>query len=142
MKYFSQHLIVFQGIDVSFSIWNTCIGILVLGCEWVEYLDNEGDVSGLIQIYLMLSFQVHLNTPYVMHIYFGLTTTSTGNLTLTLLEANSTNTKECKKPEKSSKLWQMGTHLKVPSESFPMSTNMTGFRWISKFFAFLSIGRM
>ena len=26
----------------------------------------------------------------------------------------------------------MGTHLKVLSESFPMNTNMTGFRWILK----------
>ena len=63
-------------------------------------------------------------------------------LTLILLEANSTNTKECKKPEKSLKLWQMGSHLKVLSESFPMSTNMTGFRWFSKIFAFLCIGQM
>ena len=26
----------------------------------------------------------------------------------------------------------MGTHLRVLSESFPMNTNMTGFRWFSK----------
>ena len=29
----------------------------------------------------------------------------------------------------------MGTYMKVISESFPMNTNMTGFRWISKIFA-------
>ena len=29
----------------------------------------------------------------------------------------------------------MGTHLKVLSESYLMSTNMTGFRWFSKIFA-------
>ena len=28
----------------------------------------------------------------------------------------------------------MGTHLRVLSESFPMNTNMTGFRWFSKIF--------
>ena len=26
----------------------------------------------------------------------------------------------------------MGTHVKVLKESFPMNTNMTGFRWFSK----------
>ena len=26
----------------------------------------------------------------------------------------------------------MGTHMRVLSESFPMNTNMTGFRWFSK----------
>ena len=46
---------------------------------------------------------------------------------IALLEAYSTNTRKCKKTEKSPKPWQMGTHLKVLSESFPMSTNMTGF---------------
>ena len=43
----------------------------------------------------------------------------------------------------------MGTHLTVLSESFPMNTNMTGFRWFSKIFAIcpldessFSIGRV
>ena len=41
----------------------------------------------------------------------------------------------------------MGTHMRVLNESFPMSTNMTGFRWFSKIVAFLdksslSIGRV
>ena len=31
----------------------------------------------------------------------------------------------------------MGTHLRVLGEKFPMNTNMTGFRWFSKIFAFL-----
>ena len=35
----------------------------------------------------------------------------------------------------------MGTHLKVLSESFPMNTNMTGFRWFSKIFEFLCLGQ-
>ena len=46
-----------------------------------------------------------------------------------LLVANLANTKWCKKPEKWPKPWQMGTHMKVLGESFPMNTNMTGFRW-------------
>ena len=53
-------------------------------------------------------------------------------LTLMLLVANLTNTKKCKKPEKLLKPWQMGTHLRVLSESFPMNTNMTGFQWFFK----------
>ena len=31
----------------------------------------------------------------------------------------------------------MGTHLTVLSENYPINTNMTGFRWFSKIFAFL-----
>ena len=37
-----------------------------------------------------------------------------------------------KNPEKWLKPWQMGTHLKVLSESYLMDTNMTGFRRFSK----------
>ena len=33
-----------------------------------------------------------------------------------------------------------GTHLRVLSESFPMNTNMTGFRWFSKILTFLCFG--
>ena len=47
------------------------------------------------------------------------------------------------------KPWQMGTHWRVLSESYPMNTNMTGFRWFIKIFVFLcldesslSIGRV
>ena len=47
---------------------------------------------------------------------------------------NLANTKWCEKPEKWLKPWQLGTHRKVLSESFPMSTNMTGFRWFKKIF--------
>ena len=35
----------------------------------------------------------------------------------------------------------MGTHLRELAESYPMNTNMTGFRWFSKIFAFLCFGR-
>ena len=42
-----------------------------------------------------------------------------------LLVANLANTKWYKKTWKWLKPWQMGTHLKVLSESFPMNTNMT-----------------
>ena len=31
--------------------------------------------------------------------------------------------------------WQMGNQLRVLSESYTMNTNMTGFRWFSKYFA-------
>ena len=30
------------------------------------------------------------------------------------------------------KPWHMGTHLRVLSESYPMTTDMAGFRWFSK----------
>ena len=33
----------------------------------------------------------------------------------------------------------MGTHLRVLSKSYPMNTNMTGFRWFSKMFASLNL---
>ena len=32
----------------------------------------------------------------------------------------------------------MGTHLRVLIESYPMNTNITGFRWLSKTFTSLS----
>ena len=37
--------------------------------------------------------------------------------------------------------WHMGTHRRVLSESYPMNTNMTGFRWVSKTFAFLALDK-
>ena len=49
-----------------------------------------------------------------------------------LLVANLANTKRCKKPEKSPKPWQMGTHLRVLGESFQMNTKMTGFQMFSR----------
>ena len=36
----------------------------------------------------------------------------------------------------------MGTHLRVLSESYPMSTNMTGFEWLSTIFTFLYFGQV
>ena len=56
-----------------------------------------------------------------------------------LLVANLAVTKLCKKTKKWTKPWQMGTYmyLRVLSESYPMSTNMTGFRWFSKIVTFL-----
>ena len=45
-----------------------------------------------------------------------------------LLVANFANPKnDAKNPEKLLKPWQMGTHLIVLRESFPMSTHMTWF---------------
>ena len=52
-------------------------------------------------------------------------------LTLMLLVANLANTKWCKQK------WQTlahGTHLRVLIEGYPMNTNMTGFRCLSKIF--------
>ena len=45
--------------------------------------------------------------------------------------ANLANTKWCKNTGKWPKPWQMGTHMRVLSESCLMNTNMTGFRWFS-----------
>ena len=58
-------------------------------------------------------------------------------LTLMLLAANLANAKWCKKTAKLLKPWHMGTHLWVLSESFPMNTNTTVFRWFSEIFASL-----
>ena len=62
-------------------------------------------------------------------------------LTLMPLVSNLANTKWCKQIEKWLKPWHMGTYLRVLSESCPMNTNMTGFRWFSKIFASLCFGR-
>ena len=51
------------------------------------------------------------------------------------------NTKWSKSSEKWLKLWHMGTHLRVLRESYPMNTNMTGFRGFTKSFASLCFGR-
>ena len=53
------------------------------------------------------------------------------------LVVNFSNTKSFKKPEKWLKPWHMVTHLRVFSESYPMNTNITEFRWFSKIFASL-----
>ena len=58
-------------------------------------------------------------------------------LTLMPLLASLANTKWYKKHGKWLKLWHMGTHMRELSESFPMNTNVTGFRWFSKIFASL-----
>ena len=43
-------------------------------------------------------------------------------LTLMLVVANLANTKLYRKPEKVLKPWNMGTHMKVLGESYPMNT--------------------
>ena len=58
-----------------------------------------------------------------------------------LLVANLAYTKWCQNPEKWPNPWHMGTHLRVRSESYPMNTNMIGFRWLSKIFASLCFGQ-
>ena len=49
-----------------------------------------------------------------------------------LLVANLANKNDAEKAEKRLKPLHMGTHLRALSESYPMNTNMTGFRWLSK----------
>ena len=61
-------------------------------------------------------------------------------LTLILVVTYLAKTKWCRNTEKWMKPWHMGTHLRVLSDSYPMNTNMTGFRWFSKIFV-SSIGR-
>ena len=46
-----------------------------------------------------------------------------------------------KKTEKGLKLWHIGTHLIVLSESYPMNTDMAGFKWFSKIFVSLWFGQ-
>ena len=62
-------------------------------------------------------------------------------LTLMLLVANFAISKLRKNPRELRKPWHMGTHLRVLSKSFPMSTNMTGFRRFSKIFDFFVLWR-
>ena len=55
---------------------------------------------------------------------------------------NLANTKWYKKIEKWLKHRHMGTDLNDLGRSFPMNTNMTGFRWFSHVYASLLFGRM
>ena len=63
------------------------------------------------------------------------------SLTLFLLVANLANSKWGKKNEKWLKPWRIGTHLRALSESYPMNTNMSGFRWFSKIAVSLCFGQ-
>ena len=60
-------------------------------------------------------------------------------LTLMLVVANFANAKLRKKTPET---MAYGIHLRVLNESYPMNTNMTGFRCFSKTFAFLCFGQM
>ena len=76
----------------------------------------------------------------VISVWQGLEKMSTSDnklnflINLVVLVANLAKTKWCKKPEKWLKPWQMGTHLRVLSKSFPMNTNMAVFRRFSEIF--------
>ena len=69
---------------------------------------------------------------------------------LMLLVANLANKKICKKPLKKIEILAHSTHLRVLSESYPINTNMAGFRWFSIIFmsycaldeSIFSIGRV
>ena len=54
-------------------------------------------------------------------------------LSLRLLVANLANTKWCKNPEIWLKAWNMGTHLTVFSESFPMNTTIPTWQGLNGF---------
>ena len=72
-------------------------------------------------------------------------TTGKNRLTLLLLMNDFANTKienDAKNLKKYLKPWHMGTHLRALRESYPMNTNMTGFRCFSKIFAFLRFGQV
>ena len=63
-----------------------------------------------------------------------------GVLTLALLLANLVNSKnDAKKAEKRRKPLQMGTHTVALSKSFPMNTNMAGFKGFSGISVFLCL---
>ena len=65
----------------------------------------------------------------VCMIYVGLEDCT---LTLIRLLANLAITKWCKQTEKWLKPWHMVPHLRILSKSYPMNTNVTGFRWFKK----------
>ena len=69
------------------------------------------------------------------------TTHSAVIISLMLLVPNFANTKQCKKVDKWLKPWHMSIHLRVFSESYLGSTNMTGFRCFLKIFASLCFVR-
>ena len=62
-------------------------------------------------------------------------------LTPMLMVANLANTTWSKNPEKWLKNPSTWVLIWVLSKSYPMNTNMTGFRWFSKIFASLCFGR-
>ena len=55
-------------------------------------------------------------------------------ITFRLLVANLANTKSSKNLKKMTETLAHGAHLRVLSESFPMNTNMTGFKYFSIIF--------
>ena len=78
------------------------------------------------------------------HMYLPLSSIRVLNLMLLVNDMSyMTNTKCCKTvPEKWLIPWHMVTHLRLLSESYPINTDMTGFRWFSKIFVFLCFGRI
>ena len=82
-----------------------------------------------------------VTTTYLQILIFMLPLHCPSTLTLMLLVAYLANTKWCRRPEKLLKPWHMGTHPRVPSESSPINTNMTGFRWFLKIYVFLCFGQ-
>ena len=94
-----------------------------------------------------LSENIHITYRYIQrsHFKWSMSTWSRyryATLTLMLLVANLANyTQLCKNPEKSLKPWHMGTHLRVLGEGYPMSTNMTRFRWFQRSLRSCALGK-
>ena len=90
----------------------------------------------------MFQWNLSLNFPFLtseFSIFVTLNPCASGGLIWPILN-------DAKNPEKWLKPWQMGTHLRVLSESYPMNTNMIGFEDFLRFCAFdksrLSIKRV
>ena len=86
---------------------------------------NSATMSRWVKIYKTIE-TIHSIIWPQSEIWFGV-------LTLMLLVTNLDNTKWFLKPEKWLKPWHIGTHImRVLGESYPMNTNITGFRWFHK----------
>ena len=110
--------------------------MLLLSKDW-----NSKETLGFLAKIPGFSQKSQLHLVKVWYLTHSLSDHLVCLLTLMMLVASLANTKWCNKPEKWLKPWQMGTHLRVLSESFPMNTNMTGFRWFLKIFGLVRFVR-
>ena len=109
------------------------------GIIWRRDVSFKLSKTFLLQIYSEICFNENILTKIVMHVsklfeerdvIFKLSYFFYWNIL-----------QNTKKQKKWLKPWHMGTHLKVLSDSYPMNTNMAGFRWFPKIFASLCFGR-
>ena len=127
-KYLKEKYLSRPNQHFSFKYFARALFICKLFPKLAKHLDDN--CKGNFHQQEWVSYPIIVNTA-ILQVY----------LTLTLLVANLVNTTWWQKAEKWLKPWQMGTHLIVLSESFPMNTNKTGLRWFSSFLAFLFIRR-